>query len=44
MVDGVKGERLREGHQLWTMGGGMGGRRVRPRRAGRKYLLDGLTT
>ncbi len=39
MVDGVKRERLREGRQLRTMGGGVGGRRVWPRRAGRKYLL-----
>ena len=38
MVDGVEGERLRKGRQLRTMGGGVGGRRVRPRRAGRKYL------
>ena len=38
MVDGVKRERLREGHQLQTMGGSMGGRRVWPRRAGWKYL------
>ena len=38
MVDGVEGERLRKGHQLRTMGDGMGGHRVRPRRAGQKYL------
>jgi hypothetical protein len=38
MVNGVKRERLREGHQLQTMGGIMGGRRVWPRRAGWKYL------
>ena len=40
MVDGVEGEQLREGHQLLTMGGGVGGRRVGPRRAGRKYFND----
>ena len=39
MVDGVKREQLREGRQLGTMGSGVGGCRVRPRRAGRKYLL-----
>jgi hypothetical protein len=38
MVDGVEGERLREGRQLQRMGGSVGGRRVRPRRTGRKYL------
>jgi hypothetical protein len=38
MVDGVEGERLREGRRLRTIGGGGGGRRVWPRRAGRKYL------
>ena len=36
-VDQVEGERLREGRRLRTMGGGGGGRRVWPRRAGRKY-------
>ena len=34
MVDGVEGEQLRKGHQLQTMGGGVGGRRVGPRRGG----------
>jgi hypothetical protein len=36
MVDGVVKERLREGRRLRTMGGGGGGRRVRPRQTGRK--------
>ena len=35
--DRVKRERLHEGRRLLTMGGGGGGRRVWPRRAGRKY-------
>jgi hypothetical protein len=39
MVDGVKRERLREGCRLRTMSGSVGGRGVRPRWAGRKYLL-----
>jgi hypothetical protein len=39
MVDGGERERLLEGRRLQTMGGGVGGRRVRPRWAGRKYLL-----
>ena len=34
MVNGVKRERLHEGRQLQTMGGSVGGRRVRPRQAG----------
>jgi hypothetical protein len=38
MVNGVEREQLREGCQLRTMSGGVGGRRVRPRWAGRKYL------
>jgi hypothetical protein len=37
MVNGVKGEQLREGRQLHTMGGGVGGHRVRPRRVGRVF-------
>ena len=39
MVDGVKREQLHKGRRLRTMGGDVGGRRVRPRWAGRKYLL-----
>jgi hypothetical protein len=40
MVDGVEErERLHEGCRLRTMSGGVGGRRVRPRWAGRKYYL-----
>ena len=39
-VDRVEGERLREGRRLRTMGGGGGGRRVWPRRAGRKYYFN----
>ena len=38
MVEGVIMEQLRKGRQLRTMGGGVGGRRVRPRWTGRKYL------
>ncbi len=37
-----EGERLRKGRQLRMMGGGVGGRRVRPRQAGRKYLWCAL--
>ncbi len=33
MVNGVEGERLREGRQLQTMGRSVGGRRFRLRRA-----------
>jgi hypothetical protein len=33
-VNGVTRERLREGRRLRTMGGGVGGRRIRPRWAG----------
>jgi len=37
-VDGVTRERLHEGRRLWTMGGGVGGRRIRPRWAGMEIL------
>ena len=44
MVDGVVMERLREGRRLRTMGGGGGGRPIRPRWAGVKILWLPLFT
>ena len=40
MVDGVVRERLREGRRLRAMGGGRGGRPIRPRRAGAEIFMD----
>ena len=44
MVDVVVRERLHEGHRLRTIGGGGGGRRIRPRRAGAEIFMIAVSS